>query len=150
MARHPGASKTKAVEAAIANHVSRGRSRLAARKRRQDRDGRSLRADARDRPADLSRVVLPDTSVWVDFARRGARGRATDMRSLLDAGEVATCGPVAAELLAVAAARAGHALWCLDSDFERIRGTLDALELYVPAGTDEPSGVSAHLGVCPD
>ena len=104
------------------------------------------------------------------------------MRALLDAGEVVTCGPVAAELLAgaegevaermwetlsslpwaeldpvawrevgdtarrlrrsgralpltdlaiaVAAARAGHALWSLDSDFERIRDALDALELY--------------------
>lgn len=127
-------------------------------------------------------MVLPDTSVWVDFSRRGSRGRAAGMRALLDAGEVATCGPVAAELLAgaegevaermwetlsslpwaeldpaawrevgdtarrlrrsgqalpltdlaiaVAAARAGHALWSLDSDFERIRGALDALELY--------------------
>jgi predicted nucleic acid-binding protein len=48
-------------------------------------------------------VVLPDTSVWVDFSRRGGRGRAAAMRGLLDAGEVATCGPVAAELLAGAA-----------------------------------------------
>jgi len=104
------------------------------------------------------------------------------MRALLDSGEVATCGPVVAELLAgaegevaermwetlsslpwvelssaawrevgatarrlrraghtlpltdlviaVAAARAGHALWSLDSDFERIRPVLDGLELY--------------------
>lgn len=130
-------------------------------------------------------MVLPDTSVWVDFARRGARGRAVDMRALLDSGEVATCGPVAAELLAgaegevaerlwetlsslpwaqldpaawrevgvtarrlrrsgrtlpltdlaiaVAAARAGHALWGFDSDFERIRDALDSLELYEPS-----------------
>jgi predicted nucleic acid-binding protein len=104
------------------------------------------------------------------------------MRGLLDAGEVATCGPVAAELLAgargeiaermratlsslpwaelspaawhevgatasrlrrsgetlpltdlaiaVAASRAGHAVWSFDSDFERIRPALDGLELY--------------------
>jgi predicted nucleic acid-binding protein len=45
-------------------------------------------------------VVLPDTSVWVDFARRGTDGRAAVLHDLLDAGEVATCGPVAAELLA--------------------------------------------------
>jgi predicted nucleic acid-binding protein len=129
-------------------------------------------------------VVLPDTSVWVDFARRGARGEAAELRTLLDSGEVATCGPVAAELLAgaegevaermwemlsslpwaevtpqgwrqvgetarrlrragqrlpltdiaiaAAAARAGHALWSFDADFERIRGTLDELELYEP------------------
>lgn len=129
-------------------------------------------------------MVLPDTSVWVDFSRRGARGRAAGMRALLDSGEVATCGPIAAELLAgaegevaerlwetlsslpwaeldraawreigatarrlrsggrtlpltdvaiaVAAARAGYALWSLDGDFKRIRDSLAALELYEP------------------
>jgi predicted nucleic acid-binding protein len=127
-------------------------------------------------------MVLPDTSVWVDFSRRGAKGTAAAMRELLDRREVATCGPVAAELLAgadgevaermwstlsslswvqlpatgwrevgqvgrrlrqngqtlpltdlaiaVAAARAGHVLWSLDSDFERIAPALDGLELY--------------------
>jgi predicted nucleic acid-binding protein len=45
-------------------------------------------------------VVLADTSVWVDFARRGTAGRAAGLRDLLDSGEVSTCGPVAAELLA--------------------------------------------------
>ncbi|HWA53438.1 MAG TPA: PIN domain-containing protein [Solirubrobacterales bacterium] len=45
-------------------------------------------------------MVLADTSVWVDFARRGDRGRAGDLRGLLDGGEVSTCGPVVAELLA--------------------------------------------------
>jgi predicted nucleic acid-binding protein len=132
-------------------------------------------------------VVLPDTSVWVDFSRRGARGRAAGLRGLLDSGEVATCGPVAAELIAgaegevaermwetlsslpwarldqaawrevgstarrlrrkgqvlpltdlaiaVAATRAGYALWGLDSDFGRIRAVLDALELYEPGQT---------------
>jgi predicted nucleic acid-binding protein len=127
-------------------------------------------------------VVLPDTSVWVNFFRRGVGGRAAGMSTLLDAGEVATCGPVVAELLAgadgevaerlwetlsslpwaqldpaawrevgaaarrlhragetlaltdlaiaVAAARAGHALWGLDSDFKRVRSVLDSLELY--------------------
>lgn len=35
--------------------------------------------------------------------------------------------------IAVAAARAGHALWSLDSDFERIAPVLDGLELYQPA-----------------
>ncbi len=127
-------------------------------------------------------MVLPDTSVWVDFSRLGAQSQVAGMRALLDSGEVATCGPVVAELLAgaegevaermwetlsslpwvelssaawrevgatarrlrraghtlpltdlviaVAAARAGHALWSLDSDFERIRPVLDGLELY--------------------
>lgn len=106
------------------------------------------------------------------------------MRELLEHGQVATCGPVAAELLAgaegdvaermwatlsslpwveltssawrevgevahglrragktlpltdlaiaVASARAGYALWSLDSDFERIAPALDGLELYEP------------------
>jgi len=127
-------------------------------------------------------VVLADTSVWVDFARRGKRGRAAEMRQLLDAGEVATCGPVTAELLAgaegvvaerlwetlsslpwaelsgagwrevgiaagrlrrrgetlpltdlaiaVAASRAGHAVWSFDADFERVLPALEGLELY--------------------
>lgn len=129
-------------------------------------------------------MVLADTSVWVDYSRRGERGEAARMRDLLSLGEVATCGPVAAELLvgagddvaermwhtlsslpwvqlptsawreagrlgsrlrrtgqtvpltdlaiAVAAARAGHALWSLDSDFARIAPALDTLELYSP------------------
>jgi predicted nucleic acid-binding protein len=33
-------------------------------------------------------------------------------------------------VIAVAAARAAHALWSLDSDFERIAPALDGLELY--------------------
>jgi predicted nucleic acid-binding protein len=56
-------------------------------------------------------VVLVDTSVWVDFARRGERGRAAAMRELLDAGEVATCGPVTAELLAGAAGEVAERMW---------------------------------------
>ena len=129
-------------------------------------------------------MVLPDTSVWVEFSRRGERGRAAALGRMLDAGEVATCGPVAAELLAgadgalferlwetlsslpwaelaplhwrevgalaarlrregqplpltdlviaVAAARGGHALWSFDSDFERIGTVLVELEIYAP------------------
>ncbi len=34
--------------------------------------------------------------------------------------------------IAVAAARAGHLLWSLDGDFERIATALDELELYAP------------------
>ncbi|MEX2447886.1 MAG: PIN domain-containing protein [Solirubrobacterales bacterium] len=130
-------------------------------------------------------MVLPDTSVWVDYSRRGDKGAAAAMRELLDRGEVATCGPVAAEILAgavgeveeriwqtldslpwaelaprawrqvgtvagalrregqtlpltdvtiaVAAARAGHALWSFDSDFERLRAALPDLALYEPS-----------------
>jgi predicted nucleic acid-binding protein len=38
--------------------------------------------------------------VWVDFARQGTKGRAAALRGLLEKGDIATCGPVAAELLA--------------------------------------------------
>lgn len=129
-------------------------------------------------------MVLPDTSVWIDFSRRGARGDAAGLSALLDSGDVATCGPVVAELLTgadgevaermwetlsslpwaelpsqawrqvgtvgrklrregetlpltdlvigVAAARAGHALWSFDADFERLRHALPELVLYEP------------------
>jgi predicted nucleic acid-binding protein len=56
-------------------------------------------------------MVLPDTSVWVDFARRGTRGDAGALRGLLDSGEVATCGPVAAELLAGAQGEVAERMW---------------------------------------
>lgn len=56
-------------------------------------------------------MVLPDTSVWVDFSRRGTKGRAAELRDLLEAGEVATCGPVVAELLAGAGGEVEEHLW---------------------------------------
>jgi predicted nucleic acid-binding protein len=56
-------------------------------------------------------VVLPDTSVWVEFSRRGPDGRAAGLAALLDSGEVATCGPVAAELLAGAKGDVSERLW---------------------------------------
>jgi predicted nucleic acid-binding protein len=56
-------------------------------------------------------VVLPDTSVWVDFARLGAQGRAAGLRELLDSGEVATCGPVVAELLAGTEGDVADRMW---------------------------------------
>jgi predicted nucleic acid-binding protein len=56
-------------------------------------------------------VVLPDTSVWVEFSRRGARGRAAALAELLDEGDVATCGPVAAELVAGAEGEIAELMW---------------------------------------
>jgi predicted nucleic acid-binding protein len=56
-------------------------------------------------------MILPDTSVWVDFSRRGERGEAARMHEFLDAGEVATCGPVAAELLAGAEGEVAERMW---------------------------------------
>ncbi len=129
-------------------------------------------------------MVLADTSVWIDFARRGAAGQASSLGALLDSGEVSTCGPVLAEvlagaegeieerawatlsslpwidldsagwrqvgviarrlhrvggsvaltdvLIAVMAVGAGHSVWTLDADFERVSTVLADLELYVP------------------
>jgi predicted nucleic acid-binding protein len=56
-------------------------------------------------------VILPDTSVWVEFSRRGSHGRAASLAGLLDAGDVATCGPVAAELLAGSAGEVAERIW---------------------------------------
>lgn len=56
-------------------------------------------------------MVLPDTSVWVDFSRRGAQGKAAALRDLLDAGDVVTCGPVVAELLAGADGVVAERMW---------------------------------------
>lgn len=131
--------------------------------------------------------VVPDTSVWVEYLRRGARGWAAELDELLERGEVLMCGPVLAELLAglpadrrsafwvrwqalpwaelersswlragavagdlrrrgatvpltdvviaVAAARAGAAVWSADAAFERVTGVMDDLTLrYQRAG----------------
>jgi tRNA(fMet)-specific endonuclease VapC len=56
-------------------------------------------------------VVLPDTSVWVEFSRRGSGGRAAGLAPLLDTGEVATCGPVVAELQAGASGEVAERMW---------------------------------------
>lgn len=63
------------------------------------------------RPTAGSELILPDTSVWVDFARRGRGGNAAGLGEMLDAGEVATCGPIAAELLAGAEGEVAERLW---------------------------------------
>ncbi len=41
--------------------------------------------------------------------------------------------PITDLAIAVAATRAGYALWSLESDFDRIAPELDGLELYRPA-----------------
>lgn len=53
----------------------------------------------------MADLILPDTSVWVDYLRRGDRGRAATLREHLSAHRVVVCGPVLGELLA--GARAG-------------------------------------------
>ncbi|MGH2761220.1 MAG: PIN domain-containing protein [Thermoleophilaceae bacterium] len=126
-------------------------------------------------------MVLPDTSVWVEYLRRGDRGRAGEIDELVARQKVVTCAPVVAELLAgtsradrarlaavlaalpwaelgraqwirvggvaaelrgaglavpltdveiaVAAVEARATLWSADSDFERVAGSLENLEL---------------------
>ena len=55
-----------------------------------------------------------------------ARGR-RDRPSPAPGGETLSLTDLA---IAVAAARAGHALWGLDSDFKRVSAVLGSLELY--------------------
>lgn len=45
-------------------------------------------------------TVLADTSVWVQYLRRGRAGKAARLDDLLVQGEVVVCGPVVAELVA--------------------------------------------------
>jgi predicted nucleic acid-binding protein len=56
-------------------------------------------------------LVLADTSIWVDFSRRGSRGDAAALAGLLDKGEVSVCGPVAAEVLAGVGGEPAERMW---------------------------------------
>jgi len=55
--------------------------------------------------------VLPDTSVWVEYLRRGASGPAAELERRLHDGSVLVCGPVLAELLAGAPGERRDELW---------------------------------------
>jgi predicted nucleic acid-binding protein len=83
--------------------------------------GEAQRAAILETVGDLPWAAL-DRAAWQDL---GAVAR-----HLRRAGQVL---PLTDLAIAVAAARAGHALWSLDSDFERILPALDGLELYRPA-----------------
>lgn len=58
-------------------------------------------------------TVLPDTSIWVEYLRRGKASKAARLDGLLVAGQVIVCGPVVAELLAGAKASDRGRLWLL-------------------------------------
>ena len=58
-------------------------------------------------------TVLADTSVWVDYLRRGRRSQAVRLDDLLVAGEVVVCGPVVAEVLAGTKTPDRSTLWLL-------------------------------------
>ena len=55
--------------------------------------------------------VLPDTSIWVDYLRRGASGPGGELDGLLERDSVLVCGPVLAELLAGAPPERRDELW---------------------------------------
>ena len=58
-------------------------------------------------------TVLADTSVWVEYLRRGKGSKSARLDDLLAAGEVLVCGPVVAELLAGAKPPDRGRLWLL-------------------------------------
>ena len=58
-------------------------------------------------------TVLADTSIWVEYLRRGRESKAVRLDDLLVAGEVVVCGPVVAELLAGAKSSERARLWLL-------------------------------------
>lgn len=58
-------------------------------------------------------TVLADTSIWIDYFRRGKGSKAARLDELLTAGDVVVCGPVVAELLAGAKVADRAKLWRL-------------------------------------
>jgi len=67
---------------------------------------------------------------WADLDHASWQDVGAVARRLREAGQAL---PLTDLLIAVAAARAGHALWSFDADFERIAAAFDVLELYRPA-----------------
>lgn len=79
---------------------------------------------------DAQRASIGDTVgdlPWADLDRAAWQEVGVVARRLRQAGGML---PLTDLTIAVAAARAGYALWSLDSDFERIEPILDDLELY--------------------
>lgn len=66
---------------------------------------------------------------WAELDRASWRAVGAIAHRLRQAGQTL---PLTDLSIAAAAAHAGHALWSLDSDFERIAPVLDGLELYRP------------------
>jgi predicted nucleic acid-binding protein len=58
-------------------------------------------------------IVLPDTSVWVDYLRKGQSGTAWQLDELLRTRAVVVCGPVVVELLGGARRDDRDNLWAL-------------------------------------
>lgn len=68
---------------------------------------------------------------WADLDTDSWRSVGAAARELRTDGQTL---PLTDLVIAVAASRAGHLLWTLDSDFERVRPALPDLELYDPIG----------------
>ena len=58
-------------------------------------------------------AVLADTSIWDEYLRRGRGSEAARLDDLVVAGDVASCGPVVAEVLAGSKSPARGRLWLL-------------------------------------
>lgn len=56
-------------------------------------------------------MVLPDTSVWIDFLRKREHRRRHDLAPPIESRQVVVCGPIAAELMLGASEQAGDRLW---------------------------------------
>jgi len=67
---------------------------------------------------------------WADLGRAAWRDVGVLARRLRQAGQAL---PLTDLVIAVAAARAGYAVWSFDADFERLAAELGSLELYEPA-----------------
>ena len=92
---------------ALLPHARRGRPASASR----GHDGHRgcFATPACRRPNDVT--VLADTSVWIEYLRRGKGSKSARLDDLLVAGEVLVCGPVVTELLAGAKSPDRGRLW---------------------------------------
>ena len=66
----------------------------------------------------MSRAVLVDTSVWIDYLRNGRSKEAQMLDQMLGHGLVVTCDPVKAEIVSGVTVK---------PEFEKMKGLLDSL-----------------------
>ena len=119
MTRSQGLSKTKAIERAIEAYVKtdayeRVRSLRGAFPEMVDTTAELDRLDV-ERQARIerarTRMILADTSVWIDYLRGTTSAAANELDERLAAHEVLMCGPLATELLTGVGASERVRLW---------------------------------------